>query len=88
MEIKIVKNMFATNANNSFTYVLEFTHQGKLIKKDIVEVPSNEYRVPMEDQCGALTRSGLNANLEQLQYEYDFDMGQVPITTEILSPPS
>jgi len=88
MEIKIVKNMFAINADNNFTYVLEFRHNGNLIKKDIVEVPANEYRVPMEDQCGALTRSGLNANLEQLQYEYDFDLGQVPITTEILSPPS
>ena len=42
----------------------------------------------MEDKCGALTRSGLNANLEQLKYEYDFDMSQVPITTEVLSPPS
>ena len=88
MEIKIVKNMFATNADNNFTYVLEFRHNGNLIKKDIVEVPANEYRVPMEDQCGALTRSGLNANLEQLKYEYDFDMSQVPITTEVLSPPS
>lgn len=88
MEIKIVKNMFAVDANNNFTYVLEFRHDGKLVKKDILEVPSNDYRIPMEERCGALTRSGLNANLEQLQYEYDFDMGQVPITTEILSPPS
>ena len=59
-----------------------------MVKKDIIEIPSNEYRVPMEDKCGALTRSGLNANLEQLKYEYDFDMSQVPITTEVLSPPS
>ena len=88
MEIKIVKNMYATNADNNFTYVLEFSHEGKVIKKDIIEVPSNEYRVPMEDKCGSLTRSGLNANLEQLKYEYDFDMAQVPITTEIISPPS
>ena len=35
MEIKIVKNMFATNADNNFTYVLEFRHNGNLIKKDI-----------------------------------------------------
>ena len=88
MEIKIVKNMFATDANNNFTYVLEFSHDGEVIKKDIIEVPSNEYRVPMEDKCGSLTRSGLNANLEQLKFEYDFDMTQVPITTEIVSPPS
>ena len=88
MEIKIVKNMFATDANNNFTYVLEFSHDGEVIKKDIIEVPSNEYRVPMEDKCGGLTRSGLNANLEQLKFEYDFDMTQVPITTEIVSPPS
>lgn len=88
MEIKIVKNMFATDANNNFTYVLEFSHEGEVVKKDIIEVPSNEYRVPMEDKCGSLTRSGLNANLEQLKFEYDFDMTQVPITTEVLSPPS
>ena len=80
--------MFATDANNNFTYVLEFSHEGEVIKKDIIEVPSNEYRVPMEEKCGALTRSGLNANLEQLKYEYDFDMSQVPITPEVLSPPS
>ena len=67
---------------------MEFSHDGEVIKKDIIEVPSNEYRVPMEDKCGSLTRSGLNANLEQLKFEYDFDIAQVPITTEVLSPPS
>jgi hypothetical protein len=87
MEIKIVKNMFAINANNNFTYVIEFKHNGNVIKKDIVEVPANEYGLPLEESCGGLTRSGLNANLEQLQYEYDFDMAQVPITSEVLSTP-
>jgi len=87
MEIRILKNLFALDAQNNFVYILEFRHEGNLIKRDQVFVPANEMRLPMEDCCGALTKGALDANLEQLKYEFDFDINQVAITSETISAP-
>lgn len=87
MEIRILKNLFALDAENNFVYILEFRHEGTVIKRDQVFVPANEMRLPMEDCCGPLTKGALDANLEQLKYEYDFDINQVSITSETISAP-
>ena len=82
MEVKITKNKTVVDANNQFTYVYEFNHLGKFIKKDIIKVPATEYMTP-DETSGVLSEESLKANLEQLHIEgYKFDIDSVSVIIE------
>jgi hypothetical protein len=86
MEVIIKKNLRTLDADNNFTYVIEVTHNGKLVNKSQVKVCADEYAQPMEDCCGGLTKSAIDGILDQLTFEFqDFDPLTVPITSEIIA---
>lgn len=78
MEVKITKNKTVVDKDNLFTYVYEFFHEGEFIKKDIIKVPPTDFMTP-DESSPMVSEEALKANLEQLTYNYEFDIDQVSV---------
>jgi hypothetical protein len=81
MEVKITKNKTVVDKDNLFTYVYEFFHNGEFVKKDIIKIPPTDYMTP-DESSSVVSEEALRSNLEQLLYNYEFDIEKISVIIE------